>query len=166
MLACLIDDRAKVTPAQMDKWCRDFDNWGICDTACFALFDRSPHAWTKVRQWSRRRGEYQRCAAFALLWGLTVHDKSAPDRRYLDGLARIRAAATDERRYVRMAVSMALRATGKRNPALNRAALAVARRLAESTDPSSRRTGKEALRELSSASVQRRLRTRRAKSRP
>ena len=30
-----------VTPAQMERWCRDFDNWGICDTACFALADRA-----------------------------------------------------------------------------------------------------------------------------
>ena len=44
MLACLVDDPAQVTVAQMDRWCRDFDNWGITDTACFCLFDRSPHA--------------------------------------------------------------------------------------------------------------------------
>ena len=23
----------------MDQWCRDFDNWSVCDTVCFALFD-------------------------------------------------------------------------------------------------------------------------------
>src|SRR5262245_2114904 len=33
MLAVFVDEAAKVTPAQMDRWCRDFDNWGICDTA-------------------------------------------------------------------------------------------------------------------------------------
>src|SRR6266436_9681751 len=41
MLAALVDEPAQVSPAQMDLWCRDFDNWGICDTACFALFDRT-----------------------------------------------------------------------------------------------------------------------------
>ena len=45
MLATLVDEPERVTPAQMDRWCRDFDNWGIADTACFCLFDRVPHAW-------------------------------------------------------------------------------------------------------------------------
>src|SRR5215216_4157482 len=31
MLASLIDEPERLTPAQMDRWCRDFDNWGICD---------------------------------------------------------------------------------------------------------------------------------------
>ena len=38
-LCAYVDEPARVTPAQMDRWCRDFDNWGICDTLCFALFD-------------------------------------------------------------------------------------------------------------------------------
>ena len=75
MLASFVDEPARVTPAQMDRWCRDFDNWAICDTVCFHLFDRTPHAWRKVAQWSDRRDEFVKRAAFALLWGLTVHDK-------------------------------------------------------------------------------------------
>src|SRR5262245_53190939 len=47
MLATMVDEPERVTPAQMERWCRDFDNWAICDTACFCLFDRTPHAWTK-----------------------------------------------------------------------------------------------------------------------
>ena len=35
MLATLVDEPSLVTAAQMERWCRDFDNWGICDTACF-----------------------------------------------------------------------------------------------------------------------------------
>ena len=80
MLAAFVDEPARVTPAQMDRWCRDFDNWAICDTACFPLFDRTPHAWRKVEQWSRRRDEFVKRAAFALLWGLTVHDKQCRRR--------------------------------------------------------------------------------------
>ena len=48
MLATFVDEPERVTAAQMDRWCRDFDNWAIVDTACFALFDRTPHAWAKV----------------------------------------------------------------------------------------------------------------------
>ena len=66
MLAAFVDEPARVTSAQMDRWAKDFDNWAICDTHCFHLFDRTPHAWKKVRQWSRRREEFVKRAAFAL----------------------------------------------------------------------------------------------------
>jgi 3-methyladenine DNA glycosylase AlkD len=164
LLATLIDDPAQVTAAQMERWCRDFDNWGICDTACFALFDRTPHAWSKVRQWSRRREEFVRRSAFALLWGLTVHDKTSGDAPFLRALPLVERAATDERHWVKKAVNMALRAVGKRSAPLNAAAVAVARRLAESPQLGPRWVGKDALRELTSDAVQRRLTRRSAKS--
>ena len=157
MVAAMIDDPAQVTAAQMDRWCRDFDNWGICDTVCFKLFDRAPHAWAKVVQWSGKRDEFGKRAAFALLWGLSVHDKQASDARFIEGLRLIERAATDERHFVMKAVNMALRATGKRNRALNTAAVGVARRLAGSSSAAAQWIGKDALRELSSPALQRRL---------
>jgi 3-methyladenine DNA glycosylase AlkD len=154
LLATMIDDPAQVSAAQMDRWCRDFDNWGIVDTACFALFDRTAHAWKKVHSWCGRSGEWQKRAGFALLWSLTVHDPRAPDAEFLKGLALIEQHANDERHFVKKAINMALRATGKRNAALNEAALVVARRLAASKDPHARWVGQDAVRELSSAKVQ------------
>ena len=67
LLTAFVDDPAQVTAPQMDRWARDFDNWGVCDTLCFALFDRTPHAWKKVEPWSRRREEFVKRAAFALM---------------------------------------------------------------------------------------------------
>ncbi len=160
MLATFVDDPQLVTPAQMDRWCNDFDNWAICDTACFHLFDRTPHAWQKIKPWSRRNEEFVKRAAFALLWGLTVHDKLADDALFADGLALIERAATDDRNFVKKAVNMALRAIGKRNAHLHSAALATAQRLAASSDPTSRWNGKDALRELNSPSVLRRINSR------
>jgi 3-methyladenine DNA glycosylase AlkD len=157
MLTAYVDDPARVTSAQMDRWCRDFDNWAIVDTLCFALFDRTPHAWSKVARWSNRREEFARRAAFALLWALTVHDKFACDEQFARALLLVERAATDERRYVSKAVNMALRAIGKRNPALNAAAVAVARRLSASPDAAPRWVGKHALRELTSPAVMRRI---------
>lgn len=165
MLAAFVDEPARVTPAQMDRWCRDFDNWAIADHVCFNLFDRTPHAWGKVSEWSGKSGEFAKRAAFALLWGLTVHDKDAGDDRFADGLRLIERAADDDRHFVKKAVNMALRAVGKRNGALNAAAVVVARRLAESPRPAARWVGKDALRELTSAVVTRRLAARPAATR-
>ena len=41
MLVAFVADPVLVTPAQMDRWARDFDNWAICDHLTFHLFDRS-----------------------------------------------------------------------------------------------------------------------------
>jgi 3-methyladenine DNA glycosylase AlkD len=157
MLATFVDEPQRVTAAQMERWCRDFDNWAICDTACFALFDRTAHAWAKVAQWAVRKDEFVKRTAFALLWSLSVHDRHAPDAPFLRGLALIERAATDERHFVKKAVNMALRAVGKRNAALNGAAVALSRRLSLSPDATAQWVGKDALRELTGASVTRRL---------
>jgi 3-methyladenine DNA glycosylase AlkD len=157
MLASFVDDPAQVTAAQMDRWCKDFDNWALCDALSFNLFDRTPHAWTKVTQWSTRRNEFEKRTAFALLWSLTVHDKCAGDAPFLEGLALIERAADDERNFVRKAVNMALRAIGKRNLRLNAAAVTVARRLADSHRAAARWVGRDALKELTGPAVRKRL---------
>jgi 3-methyladenine DNA glycosylase AlkD len=157
LLTSFVDEPARVTPAQMDRWCRDFDNWGICDTICFHLFDRTPHAWTKVARWHDKRAEFVKRAAFALLASLALHDKRAPDRRFVEGLAFIERAATDERNFVKKGVSWALRLIGRRNQGLNAEAVVVARRLAASPEPAARWVGKGAVKELTSPLVMRRL---------
>lgn len=148
MLAALIDDPAKVTPAQMDRWCRDFDNWAICDTVCFALFDRTPHAFRKIAQWCNERDEFGKRAAFALLASVALHDKKAPDEPFVEGLMFVNEASSDGRNFVKKAVNWALRAIGGRNSSLHGAAMSLARTLAESPDPTARWIGRDALREL------------------
>lgn len=157
MLVSFVADPTLLTSTQMDRWCKDFDNWAICDAMCFNLFDRSPHRWAKVKQWSKSRKEFEKRTAFALLWSLSVHDKQAADEQFIDGLALIERAANDERNFVKKAVNMALRAVGKRNQKLNAAAVSLARRLSDSDDPTARWVGRDALRELTSPSVMKRL---------
>ncbi|MGH7552942.1 MAG: DNA alkylation repair protein [Longimicrobiales bacterium] len=161
MLTSFIDDPAQVTPAQMDRWAKDFDNWGICDTVCFHLFDRTPHAWKKVEQWSRRRDEFVKRAAFALLAGLALHDKRAGDERFIRSLEFVERAADDDRNFVKKGVSWALRVVGRRNQVLNEAAVETARRIAESAEPAAKWIGKGAVKELTSPAVRKRVAARR-----
>jgi 3-methyladenine DNA glycosylase AlkD len=148
MLASFVGDPAVLTRAQMDAWRKEFDNWAICDAMAFNLFDRSPHAWAKVKQWSSGRGEFEKRAGFALLWSLTVHDKKSGDEPFVEGLGLIEREAEDDRTYVKKGVNMALRAVGKRNVRLRAAAVDVARRLAGSESRSAKWVGSDALREL------------------
>ena len=148
MLAAFVDEPERVTGEQMDRWRAEFDNWAIGDHLCFHLFDRAADAWAKVHEWAGLEPEPQRRAAFALLWALALHDKQAPDERFLACLPLVEAAAVDERNFVKKGVDMALRAYGRRSPAVRAAAVEAAERLAVSASPAARWIGKSALREL------------------
>jgi 3-methyladenine DNA glycosylase AlkD len=157
MLTTFVDEPARVTPAQMDRWCRDFDSWGICDALCFHLFDKTPHAWKKIAKWSDARAEFVKRASFALLASVALHDKRAPNKPFLDSFPLIKRAATDDRNFVKKAVRWALRGIGKRNAALNAAAIKLAGRLADSPHPAARWTGRDALRDLATPATLRRM---------
>lgn len=146
-VAAMIDDPARVTAAQMDRWAKDFDNWAICDTVCFKLFDRVPHAPLKIRQWTTSRKEFVRRAGFALLACVALHVKDAPEELFTDGLQRIEDAARDDRNFVKKAVSWALRSIGRR-PKFKAGAKATALRLADSEDATARWIGKDAMKAL------------------
>jgi len=149
IVASMVDEPAWVTRAQMDRWCADFDNWAICDTVCFNLFDRAPDAWTRLEPWSAHPDEYIKRAAFALLWSLALHDKAADDARFIAALDLVEREATDDRTMVTKGISMALKAVGKRNPELRTAATASAGLLADLESRAARSIGRGALRELS-----------------
>lgn len=153
MLACFIADPARTTPALMDAWAKSFDSWAICDTACFHLFDRTPHAFAKVRKWSTSREEFVKRAAFALLASVALHDKKAPDAPFLATLPLIDRAAADERNFVKKGVSWALRGIGRRSGALREASIALAERLAASDNAAARWVGRDALRDLAKSAA-------------
>jgi 3-methyladenine DNA glycosylase AlkD len=157
LLACMLDEPDRVTPKQMDEWCKDFDSWAICDTACFKLFDQTPHAFTKFRQWAKRKPEFEKRAAFALLASLALHDKETGDERFTECLPLVEAASVDDRNFVKKGVSWALRGIGRRSRALHSLSVAVARRLAAAGEAASRWIGKDALRELTGPVVLRQL---------
>ena len=149
MLVPFIDDPKLVTPKQMDLWVKDFDNWATCDALCFHLFDKTPHAWPKINAWAKRKEEFVRRASFALLASVALHDKKANDAPFVKSFALIEKYATDERNFVKKAVSWALRGIGKRkSPNLRKRALAVAKKLAKSDDATARWIGKDAIRDL------------------
>jgi 3-methyladenine DNA glycosylase AlkD len=170
LLACFVDDPRAVTEAQMEAWARDFDSWDLCDQATTSLFDQTPHAWDKAVAWAQRDELWVKRGGFALMAGLAVHDKAAGDRDFRRLLACIERAAGDDRNFVKKAVNWALRNIGKRNPALNAAAIRSAERIradanrragaergGDAAARAARWVANDALRELTSAKVQARL---------
>ncbi len=163
LLAALVGDPQLVTRRQMSAWAAGFENWADCDTVCFHLFDRTPFAWEKARQWASSPREFVKRGGFVLMACLALHDKAAPDKSFLAFLPLIEKGAHDERNFVKKGVNWALRAIGRRNLALHAAALTVARRLALSEEAASRWVGKDALRELTSPKVRAQLARRASK---
>ncbi|MGH7426810.1 MAG: DNA alkylation repair protein [Gemmatimonadales bacterium] len=151
LLAALVGDPARVTRRQMNAWAAGFENWADCDTVCFNLFDRTPFAWAAARQWSRSPREFVKRGGFVLMACLALHNKAAPDKRFLAFLPLLEKGARDERNFVKKSVSWALRGIGRRNRLLRTATVAVAKRLVRSEEAAPRWVGKDALRELTSS---------------
>ena len=159
-LAAMLEEPARVSERQMEKWARAFDNWAICDECCGDLFDKTPFAWQKALEWSGRSGEFEKRAGFSLMAALARHDREAAHAQFKPFLAAIRRESGDPRNFVRKAVNWALREIGKRNLSLNRAAIAEAHAIRALGTTSARWIAADALRELQGAAVQARLRRR------
>lgn len=148
MVATMIADQEKVTPKEMDAWCNDFDNWAICDTACFKLWDQVPHAWDKVPLWARSEKEFVKRAAFALLACLSLHRNNADPKTLRKFLPLVKKAASDDRNFVKKGVSWALRGMAGTGVDMREEVLALAEVLASSEHSAERWVGKDVLRDI------------------
>ncbi len=157
ILAFMIDEWRLVTEGQMEHWAKDFDNWGIVDGCCGHLFSKTPFAYKKAAEWSKRKEEFVKRAGFSMIAALTVHDKKAEDEKMMRFLPLIEKGATDERKYVSKSVNWALRQIGKRNRALNKKAIETAKRIQKMDSKAARWVASDALRELKGEAVQKRL---------
>ena len=157
LFACMVADPKATTGEQMEQWVASFNSWDICDSCCGYLFSKTPLGYSKAFEWSRRDEEFVKRAGFALMAFLAVHDKKAPDDKFLDFLTAIKREATDERNFVKKAVNWALRQIGKRNSRLNLAAIGAAEEIKHTDSKSARWIAADALRELEGEAVQARL---------
>jgi 3-methyladenine DNA glycosylase AlkD len=158
ILAPLVGESEKITAAQMERWVRDFNSWDVVDTVCCYLYAAAKPSWNKIYEWSDRSAEFEKRAAFSLAAYLSYKDKSAKDVEFKRFLLVIEREAYDERNFVRKAVNWALRNIGKRNLQLNAAAISAAQRIQKQDSRSARWIAADAIRELKSDAVQKRLR--------
>ncbi len=157
ILAGMIDDPEMVTEGQMESWVKDFDSWDVCDQCCMNLFEDTKVAYKKCVEWSSRDEEFVKRAGFVLMARLAVSDKNAKDERFLKFLHIIKREATDNRNFVKKAVNWALRQIGKRNINLNKMAIRTAKEIQKIASKSAKWVATDAIRELTSKEVQKRL---------
>ena len=157
ILACMVDDPQQITGAQVERWAKEFDSWDLCDQCCNRLFRKTPFARQKALAWSRRSEEFVKRAGFVLMAVLAVHDKGATDQQFEPFFKCIKEGAIDERNFVKKAVNWALRQIGKRNLSLNKKAIEVAEKIEQLESKSASWVAKDALQELRSEKIQKRL---------
>ena len=157
LLSGFIDDPALVTLEQMEEWVSDFDSWDVCDQVCSNLFDKTSSAYRKALEWAGREDEFVKRAGFVLMAALAVHDKAAGENEFERFLSMIKREASDGRNFVKKAVNWALRQIGKRNAYLNKLAVKTAGEIQKMHSRSARWIAADAIRELASEAVQRRL---------
>jgi len=157
ILASIIDDPKQVNKKQMESWAKDFDSWDVCDQVCTNLFDKTPLAFEMVRKWAKDKREFVKRSAFSVIAGLSLQDVDATDRELAQFFPIIKKASTDERNFVRKAVNWALRNLGKRNPRLNKLAIKTAREIQKIDSKAARWIAADALRELTSEKIQKRI---------
>tara|TARA_R110000772_G_scaffold226081_2_gene336761 strand:+ start:32 stop:745 length:714 start_codon:yes stop_codon:yes gene_type:complete len=137
-----------VTEALMEYWTPIFNNWEICDSFSMGLYSKSPFAVKKINEWSTRKPEFEKRAAFATMASYCMADKKAGNDVYEAFFTLIKREATDERLYVKKAVNWALRSIGKRNIDLNKQAILVAKEIYQMDSKAARWIAKDAIREL------------------
>lgn len=157
IVAGMIGDPDRLTDKQMESWVKGFDSWDVCDQVCMNLFEKSPLVMKKIHDWSDREEEFVKRTAFALIACLAWHDKDAQDEKFIEIFPVIKRGAADDRNFVKKAVNWALRNIGKRNLNLNMAAIETAREIKEMNSKPARWIASNAIRELESEAVQKRL---------
>ena len=148
IVAAMIEEPEKLTEEQMEEWVKDLDSWDVCDQVCMNLFEKTPLAWKKIHDWSKRDEEFVKRAAFALIACLAWHGKELDDEMFIDLFPVIKRGASDERNFVKKSVNWALRNIGKRNTILNEAAIRLAEEIGRGDSKAARWIASDALREL------------------
>ena len=157
ILASMIDEPKMVTEQQMEEWVKKFDYWEICDQCCMNLFEKTEFVYQKAIEWSSREEEFIKRAGFVLMARLAVSNKKADDAEFEEFFFIIKRESIDSRNYVKKAVNWALRQIGKRNIALNQEAIRISQEIQKIDSKISRWIASDALRELTSDAIQKRL---------
>ncbi|HEV7319114.1 MAG TPA: DNA alkylation repair protein [Ensifer sp.] len=156
ILAAFTADPKALTLDEARNWAEDCNSWEVVDTVA-DLFIAARFEQELIPEFAADEREFVRRIAFAMIAVAAVHLKKEPDATLLAWLPLIERHAEDERNFVKKAVNWALRQIGKRNAACHGPALALAEKLANSSNRAARWTGKDAVRELTSEKVLARL---------
>ena len=150
ILASIIDEPELVTAQQLEQWAGDIKSWDICDQACSNLFCRTKVARKRMSAMIRDDREFVRRVGFVVLTALAVHDKAMADSEFAKFFSYFKKYSTDERVYVKKAISWAMREIGKRRSRqMHQKIMALAEELKQKPSKSAKWIASDVIRELS-----------------
>ena len=131
IIALLIDDPAQITREQAERQVEQLAGGLLAHVfaSCDATLAKTSFLVELAEQWVQNDDPVRRSCGYGLLYEASkLTGKKAPSETFfLAQVARIAQTIHDEPENVRMSMGTALMGIGKRSPALNKAALKVAR---------------------------------------
>ncbi|MFY0689582.1 MAG: DNA alkylation repair protein [Cyclobacteriaceae bacterium] len=155
-LASMIADPKLMQKADLENWVVDLSSWDVCDTVC-TLFYQTRDGLELAYEWCQREEEFVKRAGFVVMVAITLHKKKLDDNKISPFLLVAEEHAWDKRNFVKKAVNWLIRQIGKRSIVLNREALATCEQIMRQPHKSAKWIARDAIRELSSDAVQKRL---------
>jgi len=128
VLATMIADPAQMTDRDLEAWARDLDNYVIVDNFV-GLAAKTAFVRKKADKWSKSKDEWIGRAGWHLIGQLAMHDPDLPDDDFEAHLAVIERDVHTRKNRVREAMNNTLIAIGIRNAALQKKAIAAAKRI-------------------------------------
>lgn len=128
VLAAMIADPAAADRELLESWKKDLNSYMVTDI--FSGFvEKTAHAQKRMEQWTRSKEEFSGRAGWMLLARIARSNESLPDSYFLPYLETIERTIHTSKNRVRDAMNSALIAIGIRNSALEKKAIAAARRI-------------------------------------
>jgi 3-methyladenine DNA glycosylase AlkD len=157
ILAGMLDDPDDVTLDQMESWANDFDSWDICDQTCQNLFQYTLWVEQKAYEWVQAPQEFVKRAGFVIMAESAVGNGVTDDKRFLAFIPILVDNMTDERNFVKKAVSWSFRQIGKRNSTMRTNVLNAIDPLIGSDDATTRWIAKDVWKELNDPKTMKRI---------
>lgn len=154
LLATLVEDSDKIDSSQLNEWVHTFYSWDLVDQACINLLRFVPEAIDDIFIWAKSDDEFVKRTAFSLIAVLAVHNKESDFDKYFEIIVE---GSKDDRNFVKKSVNWALRQIGKSSVENNKKALEIAYEILEIDDKSSKWVARNAIKELESEKVQKKL---------
>jgi 3-methyladenine DNA glycosylase AlkD len=128
VLATMIADRSKIGVRTLNAWARDVDNRGLAG-ALSNVAAEAKSAKARMEKWTVSKHEMIACTGWHTLASIARQDNGLPDAYFAKYLETIESKIHTSKNWVKHAMNNALISIGVRNPALQKKAIAAAKRI-------------------------------------
>ena len=127
-LATMVTDPSKIGVGTLNAWVKDVDNRGLAAVLSNVVAG-APSAKGRMEKWTVSKDEMIACTGWHTLASIARQDNGLPDAYFAKYLETIESKIHTSKNWVKYAMNNALISMGVRNPALEKKAIAAAKRV-------------------------------------